>query len=94
MTTADSTTHDANRPALGPDELDELDALLDELRTREEDVPQWEFCDGFLTALVCTRRNVTAAEWLPMLLGDGLALEVAAGAPLPLVPTFRDLAQQ
>jgi len=81
-------------PALGPDELDELDNLLDELRTREEDVPQWEFCDGFLTALVCTRRPVPAAEWLPMLLGDGLALEVAEDESLPLVPTFRDLAQQ
>ena len=81
-------------PALGPDELDELDEMLDDLRTREEDVPQWEFCDGFLTALVCTRRPVPAAEWLPMLLGDGLTLEGAAGAALPLMPPFKDAAQQ
>src|SRR2546430_5794148 len=36
---------------------EELDDLLDELRTRGEEIPQWEFCDGFLTALICTRRE-------------------------------------
>ncbi|WP_313563164.1 YecA family protein [Diaphorobacter nitroreducens] len=94
MNATSDTPAFAAAPALGPDELDELDSLLDDLRTREEDVPQWEFCDGFLTALVCTRRPVPAAEWLPMLLGDGLELDVAEGEPLPLVPTFKDLAQQ
>src|SRR6218665_2596726 len=94
MNANSDTPASAAAPALGPDELDELDSLLDDLRTREEDVPQWEFCDGFLTALVCTRRPVPAAEWLPMLLGDGLELDVAEGEPLPLVPTFKDLAQQ
>ena len=44
--------HDRTPPALDHDALDELDTLLDDLRTRDEDVPQWEFCDGFLTALV------------------------------------------
>ena len=81
-------------PALGPDELDELDQMLDDLRTREDDVPQREFCDGFLTALACTRRPVPAAEWLPMLLGDGLTLEGGYGAPLPLMPPFKDPTQQ
>ncbi|MGE4329912.1 UPF0149 family protein [Diaphorobacter sp.] len=81
-------------PALGPDELDELDNLLDALRVHEEDVPQWEFCDGFLTALVCTRRAVPVTEWLPMLLGDGLPLEVEDGQPLPLMPGFETQAQQ
>ncbi|WP_404300757.1 UPF0149 family protein [Alicycliphilus denitrificans] len=94
MTTTDTAPASAAEPALGPDELDELDQLLDDLRTREEDLPQWEFCDGFLTALVCTRRPVPAAEWLPMLLGDGLPLEGAYGAPLPLMPPFKSLAQQ
>src|SRR5256885_3031363 len=37
--------------------LEELDDLLDELRTRGEEIPQWEFCDGFLTALISTRRE-------------------------------------
>lgn len=85
---------DAGAPALGPDELDELDTLLDDLRTRGEEIPQWEFCDGFLAALVCTRRPIPPAEYLPMLLGDGEALEVAEGEPLPLLPAFTDAAQQ
>lgn len=53
------------------------------LRTRGDEIPQWEFCDGFLTALVCTRRPIAAAEYMPMLLGDGEALQVAEGQPLP-----------
>jgi uncharacterized protein len=80
--------------ALTPDELQELDDLLDDLRQRAEEIPQWEFCDGFLTALVCTRRPIPAAEYLPMLLGDGEALDVAEGEPLPLLPAFHDAAQQ
>src|SRR5256885_7192155 len=74
-----------DEPALTPEALEELDDLLDELRTRGEEIPQWEFCDGFLTALICTRREVPAAEWLPMLLGDGGTLEAAEGQPLPLM---------
>ncbi len=88
------TTPDAGAPALGPDELDELDVLLDDLRTRGEEIPQWEFCDGFMAALVCTRRPIGPAEYLPMLLGDGEALEVAEGEPLPLLPVFADAVQQ
>ena len=81
-------------PALGPDELDEIDTLLDDLRTRGEEIPQWEFCDGFLTALICTRRPIPPAEYLPMLLGDGAALDVPEGEHLPLLPAFADAAQQ
>ena len=92
------TTIDNNRaapdPALGPDALDELDLILEDLRTREDEVPQWEFCDGFLTALVCTRRAISVAEWLPMLVGDGLELGLDAAGALPLMPPFKDLAQQ
>ncbi|WP_415798070.1 UPF0149 family protein [Comamonas aquatilis] len=80
--------------ALSNEQLEELDALLDELRTRGDEVPQWEFCDGFLTALVCTRRPIEAAEYLPMLLGDGEALDVAQGQPLPKLDVFKDEAQQ
>lgn len=81
-------------PGLSADELQELDDLLDDLRQRAEEIPQWEFCDGFLAALVCTRRPIPAAEYLPMLLGDGAALDVAEGEPLPLLPAFQDAAQQ
>ena len=81
-------------PALGPDELEEIDNILDDLRARGEEIPQWEFCDGFLTAVVCSRRAIPPAEYLPMLLGDGAELDVAEGAPLPLLPAFADAAQQ
>ncbi|HTH11444.1 MAG TPA: zinc chelation protein SecC, partial [Acidovorax sp.] len=42
--------------ALGPDELEEIDNILDDLRSRGEEIPQWEFCDGFMTAVICSRR--------------------------------------
>ena len=48
---ADSAAH---TQALGADQLNALEDILEDLRTRSEEVPQWEFCDGFLTALVCT----------------------------------------
>ncbi|MBX3611869.1 MAG: UPF0149 family protein [Hydrogenophaga sp.] len=63
-------------PLEGAD-FDELDALLDELRTRDDEVPEWEFLEGAMAALLCTRRPVPAEEWLPVLLGTG---------PLPTVP--------
>ena len=81
-------------PALGPDELEEIDNILDDLRARGEEIPQWEFCDGFMTALICSRRPIGPAEYLPMLLGDGAELDVAEGEPLPQLPAFADAAQQ
>ncbi|MEG3063154.1 MAG: UPF0149 family protein, partial [Comamonas sp.] len=80
--------------ALDGDALEELDLILEDLRSRGEEIPQWEFCDGFLTALVCTRRAIPAAEYLPMLLGDGAELEVTEGQPLPKIEAFKDIAQQ
>ena len=81
---------DAGAPALGPDELDELDTLLDDLRTRGEEIPQWEFCDGFLAALACTRRSIAPAEYLPMLLGDGEALEFTGSADFARLAAIND----
>lgn len=78
---------------LGPDELDELDALLDDMRTRDELAPHWEFCDGVLTALVCTRRTVPVHEWLPLVLSD-TDQDLPPHEPLPLLPPFKDLEQQ
>jgi uncharacterized protein len=54
---------------LPPEVFDELDAMLDELRTRYDETPQWEFCEGFMAALICSRRVIPAAEYLPVLLG-------------------------
>jgi len=66
--TSDTTppTPDA---ALEVEQFDELDTILDDLRTRDDEIPQWEFCEGFLAALICCRRTITPAEYLPVLLG-------------------------
>lgn len=80
--------------SLSSDQLELLEDILEDLRQRSDEVPQWEFCDGFLTALVCSRRDITAGEYLPMLLGDGEPVEVADGQPLPVLAMFADAAQQ
>jgi uncharacterized protein len=68
-----------NTPATPPDlaapmdndDFDALDAILDDLRTRGDDVPQWEFCEGAMAALLCTRRLIMPSEYFPVLLGTG-----------------------
>ena len=55
---------------LTPDDFDALDAELDLLRQDDPDTPDWEFCEGFLVALVCMRREVPPEEYWPVLLGD------------------------
>jgi len=92
--TPETAAEAAYEPALSNEVLEELDGMLEAMREHAEEIPQWEFCDGFLTALVCTRRDIPTAEWLPMLLGDGEALEVAEGQPLPQLEAFQDAAQQ
>lgn len=72
-------------PDLAPLENADYDALediLDDLRSRGEDVPQWEFLEGAMAALICTRRLIMPGEYLPVLLG------VAGGGN-----QFRDEAQ-
>ncbi len=56
---------------LTPEEFDEIDAILDDLRTRFDETPQWEFCEGFMAALVVSRRAIPASEYLPVLLDAG-----------------------
>ena len=52
--------------------LDALEDALDALRERHPDTtPQWEFCEGLMTALLCMRRAVPQDEWLPALFGPG-----------------------
>ena len=53
---------------LGADEFDALDDILDDLRTRYDETPQWEFCEGFMAALICCRRLILPSEYLPVLL--------------------------
>ncbi len=66
-----------NKPAsaplpegLTPEDFDALDAILDDLRTRLDEVPQWEFCEGFMAALICCRRAIPPSEYLGALMGD------------------------
>src|SRR3954451_24472323 len=63
LTAADDTP-------LGPDDFDAQDAVLDQLREQDELTPDWEFCEGFLAALVCCRRVIEPAEYWPVLLGE------------------------
>ena len=93
-TLVDTSTPESAARGLSPDELDELDTLLNDLRAHAEEIPQWEFCDGFLTALVCSRRPIGPEEYLPMLLGDGQVLELDADHALPQLPTFATAEQQ
>lgn len=69
----DPALHAASATALAPEDFDALDDILDELRTRDDEVPQWEFCEGYMAALVCCRRAIPQAEYLAVLLGDGAA---------------------
>ena len=55
---------------LDADDFDALDAQLDLLREHSEEIPQWEFCEGFLAALVCMRRPVPPEDYWAVLLGD------------------------
>ncbi len=65
---------------LGADAFDELEAILDELRTRDDEIPQWEFCEGYMAALICCRRAIPPEEYFAMLLGGEDGSEVFADA--------------
>ena len=47
---------DVENPPLTFEDFDAQDAELDAMRELDEEIPQWEFCEGFLAALVCSRR--------------------------------------
>ena len=65
--TPDTPTDSATR-FLDVEAFDELDAILDDLRTRYDETPQWEFCEGFMAAVICMRRIVEADDYLEALL--------------------------
>lgn len=60
-----------NTGALSPEEFDAIDAILDDLRSRFDETPQWEFCEGFMAALIVCRRAIPESEYLPVLLDTG-----------------------
>jgi len=53
---------------LSADEFAALESILDYLRSRDGAIPNWEFCEGFMAALICCRRSIPAEEYLPVLL--------------------------
>lgn len=71
------TPHDGQLTA---DHFDELDTILDDLRTRYDETPQWEFCEGFMAALICCRRAIMPGEYFPVLLATGEGGETGEGS--------------
>ncbi len=70
MTTAPTPVQTPALTPLTPDDYDAQDAVLDALREHDDEIPQWEFLEGAMAALVCTRRQIDADEYWPVLLGD------------------------
>ncbi len=58
--------------ALTPEEFDELEDILEDVRTRMDEAPQWEFCEGFIAALVCCREPIPSRMYLALLLDLGM----------------------
>ena len=85
--------------AVSADQFDEIDAILDDLRTRYDETPQWEFCEGFMAALICCRRTVQQGEYLDVLLGipadgDPVLVDLESLEPAYPVSSFADAAQR
>ena len=59
--------------------LEGLEEVLDELNQRRS-VPEWEFCEGFMTAMLCARRPPADEQWLPVLLGAHAHADANTGA--------------
>ena len=76
--------------ALSPEDFDAIDAILDDMRQRFEETPQWEFCEGFMAALIVSRRTIAEAEYFPVLLDSGDSEDTAS----PAWGAFTDAAQQ
>ena len=90
---SDATSIALAPTALSPEEFDEIDTILDDLRQRFEETPQWEFCEGFMAALIVCRRAIPQAEYLAVLLDSGDADEPADGADAAAPGPFADAAQ-
>ena len=69
-----------NPDEMSPAEFDELEDILDDVRTRFDETPQWEFCEGFMAALICCRRLIPPIEYFPMLLGTDTTNDEGQGA--------------
>ena len=74
--------------------FDELDAILDDLRMRYDETPQWEFCEGFMAAVICMRRPVGEAEVFAALLAIPMPDEPPEEETDDEVGSFTDDAQK
>ena len=70
MSNDDAAAVASDHPPLGAEDFDAQDAVLDALREHDDEIPQWEFCEGFLAALICSRRRIAPDDYWPVLLGD------------------------
>ena len=78
-----NTPADPANGFLEVEDFDELDAILDDMRTRYDETPQWEFCEGFMAAVICSRRVIEAGEYLAALLAvppEGAAADAEDGS--------------
>ncbi len=89
-TSAALSSADTESLALSPEDFDAIDAILDDMRQRFEETPQWEFCEGFMAALIVSRRAIAEDEYFPVLLDTGDSEDGAA----PAWGAFADAAQQ
>jgi uncharacterized protein len=86
--------------AVTADQFDAIDAILDDLRTRYDETPQWEFCEGFMAALICCRCAIPQDEYLDVLLavapdGDDAPVVLQEGDAAPDAGgSFADAAQR
>ena len=71
MNDPQSTPETGEEDARLSERFEQLDDILDDIRERHGVAPQWEFCAGFMAALLCCRREIPLDEYLPLLLGDG-----------------------
>jgi uncharacterized protein len=61
----------AGQSAMTSADFEALETILDDLRTRNDETPQWDFCEGFLAAVQCCRRPIPVNECLAVLLDIG-----------------------
>lgn len=81
--TPETTPNAADASWMEVEAFDELDAILDDLRSRYDETPQWEFCEGFMAAVLCSRRVIDSDEYLSVLLAtpvDGEAPDDEGGS--------------
>ena len=84
--------------AVTAEQFDTIDAILDDMRARYDETPQWEFCEGFMAALICCRRAISQAEYLDVLLavsedGDAPVVLQAGDSTPDAGGSFADAAQ-